>query len=267
MSDDEKLPSLRYLIFGCVVIVVICVAYAIFLISFWFQKSDQHPLFGDMFGILNTAFTGLAFAGLIYAVYLQRREISQNNEELRAHRREIEGQDQYYSQQLFTDQFFQLVKAWQEIVHHTDFNQAHGRQAFHLMNLELKDLLKIGGDTNRVAHTREEINEEYQRFYDLYAVVPMGNVFRLLYHIVKFVDENSELTDQEKHKFVRLVRAHLADSELSLLFFNGLSVHGVKFFDLIEKYDLLQNFSFKGIHLLEQKLYPRTFALRYPAGK
>jgi hypothetical protein len=46
--------------------------------------------FGDMFGAINALFSGLAFAGLIYAVLLQREELSLQRMELRETRAELQ---------------------------------------------------------------------------------------------------------------------------------------------------------------------------------
>lgn len=46
--------------------------------------------FGDMFGAINTLFSGLAFAGVIYAVFLQSKELNLQREELALTRIELE---------------------------------------------------------------------------------------------------------------------------------------------------------------------------------
>ncbi|MDR6554663.1 hypothetical protein [Paenibacillus qinlingensis] len=38
--------------------------------------------FGDMFGAVNSLFSGLAFAGIIYTIYLQRKELTLQREEI-----------------------------------------------------------------------------------------------------------------------------------------------------------------------------------------
>ena len=45
--------------------------------------------FGDLFGSLNALFSGLAFAGLIYTIYLQRQELELQRTELRENREEL----------------------------------------------------------------------------------------------------------------------------------------------------------------------------------
>jgi hypothetical protein len=44
---------------------------------------------GDMFGAANALFSGLAFAGLIFAILLQRQELSLQRTELRLQREEM----------------------------------------------------------------------------------------------------------------------------------------------------------------------------------
>ena len=45
--------------------------------------------FGDMFGLVNSLFSGLAFAGLIYTIHLQQQELSLQREELQLTRVEL----------------------------------------------------------------------------------------------------------------------------------------------------------------------------------
>lgn len=45
--------------------------------------------FGDMFGVVNTLFSGLAFAGVIYAILLQRQDLALQREELKLTREEL----------------------------------------------------------------------------------------------------------------------------------------------------------------------------------
>jgi hypothetical protein len=58
------------------------------LISSWSDRSA----FGEMFGGLNTFFSGLAFGGLIYAIYLQSKELRYQRRELKYQRRELRFQ-------------------------------------------------------------------------------------------------------------------------------------------------------------------------------
>lgn len=46
--------------------------------------------FGDSFGVANSLFSGLAFAGLIYTVHLQRQELALQRKELELTRSELQ---------------------------------------------------------------------------------------------------------------------------------------------------------------------------------
>ncbi|KAA5944018.1 hypothetical protein F3I27_15060 [Pantoea sp. Bo_2] len=70
-----------------------------------------------------------------------------------------------------------------------------------------------------------------------------GHYFRNLYHIFKHIDESRFLSEQEKVKYAKLVRAQLSSIESSALMLNGLSTRGSKSKKYIQKYSLLQEFT------------------------
>ena len=49
----------------------------------------ERGTFGDMFGVVNSLFSGLAFAGVIYTIFLQHKELSLQREELTLTRQEL----------------------------------------------------------------------------------------------------------------------------------------------------------------------------------
>jgi hypothetical protein len=62
--------------------------------SLWFAFGDMEKQgqFGDMFGVLNAAFSGLAFSALVYTLVLQRKELRLQREELALTRGELQKQ-------------------------------------------------------------------------------------------------------------------------------------------------------------------------------
>lgn len=66
--------------------------------TFWALHFDQEEglgdigKFGDMFGAVNALFSGLAFAGMIYAIVLQSRELGQTNIEMKVQNEMLELQ-------------------------------------------------------------------------------------------------------------------------------------------------------------------------------
>lgn len=69
-------------------LVAVWAAVVVATFSGWAERGQ----FGDMFGGINAIFSGLAFASLAYALYLQRRELSLQRLELALTRRELAKQ-------------------------------------------------------------------------------------------------------------------------------------------------------------------------------
>lgn len=63
-----------------------------FLVYFYLPDWTSRGQFGDLFGSINSLFSGLAFAGLFYTISLQQRQISYQVEELELQRKELELQ-------------------------------------------------------------------------------------------------------------------------------------------------------------------------------
>lgn len=56
----------------------------------WLPDWPTRGQFGDVFGAVNALFSGLAFAGLIYTVFLQREELGLQRRELELTRQELQ---------------------------------------------------------------------------------------------------------------------------------------------------------------------------------
>jgi hypothetical protein len=87
-------PSLPNEPLKVLIILSLCVltVWALYLVAMLYG-SDQwetRAFFGEMFGSLDSLFSGLAFAGLIYAIWLQRKELQLQRDELRQTREELQ---------------------------------------------------------------------------------------------------------------------------------------------------------------------------------
>jgi hypothetical protein len=58
-------------------------------ITWAYGRPDSPGTFGDMFGAVNSLFTGLAFAGLIITILLQKQELALQRQELRETKEEL----------------------------------------------------------------------------------------------------------------------------------------------------------------------------------
>ena len=234
------------LIIGVVTIIIIYAAALLYLTWPLGEMSiAQTGVFGDSFGILTSLFSGLAFAGLIITILMQKQELTLQREELSLTREELSGQREELRiqnstmiHQNFENTFFRMLSLHNEIVKGIDIklgNYEHrGRDAFQalynqFMRTEMGKQLQDSGI--------EKINENYLRFYHG-KQHEIGHYFRNLYNIIKFVHESES---PNKKLYTNIVRAQLSSYELFFLFYNCLSQMGKeKFKPLIEEYSLLK---------------------------
>jgi len=244
MNDDKPI--------GKFVLVIVMSIIAIWLLSlFLLNDLPERGSFGDMFGAVNALFSGLAFAGVIIAILLQKNELSLQRKELELTRGELKGQrsemalqNKTLLKQSFENTFFQLLGLQQEIINSIDLRAGGGRvtngrdciKVFYQRLGQKYKALQNTNDNNEL----ELIKQAYLEFYGENQS-EIGHYFRSLYHIIKLIDQSDV---DNKRLYTNLVRAQLSSYELTLLFYNCISDLGLdKFKPLIEKYALFKNLS------------------------
>lgn len=60
-----------------------------FAVHYFIPEWSKSGVFGDTFGAINSLFSGLAFAGLLYTIFLQSRELKLQREELALTREQL----------------------------------------------------------------------------------------------------------------------------------------------------------------------------------
>ncbi|MBL4786840.1 MAG: putative phage abortive infection protein [Cohaesibacteraceae bacterium] len=209
-------------------------------------NADRGP-FGDMFGAVNALFTGLAFVGVIYAIFLQRSEIALAKQEIAYTKQILDEQagqlalqNRETRNQAFESTFFHLLKLFTDLIAQIDLpasttpklRATKGKDCFTSFIALFRHQYRRRGK-KPVDH-----QQVYARFYNAHKS-DLGFYFRTLYKIMKFIDA----ADIENKKFyTNMVRAQLSDAEAAVLFHNCLSPQGVdKFKPLVEKYGFLKN--------------------------
>tara|TARA_R100000935_G_C2757476_1_gene132225 strand:- start:127 stop:633 length:507 start_codon:yes stop_codon:yes gene_type:complete len=86
----KESTSLNSFILGILIIIGIWLI-SILIINFFFENTfnENAAWFGDSFGAINSLFSGLAFAGIIYTILLQRQELQLQRQELKNTREEL----------------------------------------------------------------------------------------------------------------------------------------------------------------------------------
>lgn len=222
----------------------------------------DRAIFGDSFGSVNALFAGLAFAVLIFTIYLQREELQLQRKELELTRQELHGQkDQMQQQnetlllQKFENTFFQLLSLLNEIIKDMKVpgdRSIEGRACFAAIYVKLGAEYKAGVAKNQYLDSIDSAVRVYEHMYESYEN-ELGHYFRTLYHIYKYIDQ-SFVSYPNKHRYANFARAQLSDRELALLFYNCLSKNGIdKFKPLIERYQILKNMDLSGLLNINHK--------------
>lgn len=248
------------------ILLVIGVIALVLSLNWYYVHGDieNRGTFGDMFGAANALFSGLAFAGVIIAIMLQRKELSLQREELELtrvvledQRSELQYQNQTLANQRFENTFFELLSRQGEVVNAitlTRYGQQPltGRACFQSLYSEFTET-SWSDDASK--GEVDKIAEAYERF-DRENSEDLGHYFRSLYHLIKLVDQSNV---ENKRLYTNLVRAQLSRFELLFLFYNCLTDKGrEKFKPLIEKYRLFKTLPVD--LLIDPDKHPRLYA-------
>ena len=219
--------------------------------ALYFAKAklgDDAGVFGDFFGVVNSLFSGFAFAGIIITIFMQHKELGLQRDELASTRKEFETQNKTLKLQRFENTFFSMLELHHNIVSEIVFTfpcskkEDFGRYVFKRGYEDMYDKMK----NNPAGH--EKI---YLEGYNKYEA-DFGHYFVNLYRMFKMVDQvkpedyfekpTKDAVDEFKYKYTSIIRAQLSNYEKLWLFYNCLSVNGIeKFKPLVERYSLLKN--------------------------
>lgn len=234
------------------------------LIDHFYACPERQGQFGDQFGAVNALFSGLAFAGLIFTIILQKKELALQREELTQTREELKGQKEQLEEQnktlkiqRFENTFFQMLNQFQEIVNNISYSYidkfdiphtVKGREVFHdsfevaIHNTDLQDW-----DPTHINHKYVGMRDIIKSlgdegYYESSTSTYFDHYFRFLYRILNFVKTSPLVTDfEEEYEYTCMLRAMLSRYELVWLYYNGLSYGKDKLKPLIERYAMLNN--------------------------
>ncbi len=112
MSENKK-ENKNYVLAAIVISVIVLWALSgiatIYLIVDWSIRGT----FGDLFGAINSLFSGLALAGLIYTIYQSKNDLNLQREEIEINRKELikSRKAQERSEKALEEQVFQMKLA------------------------------------------------------------------------------------------------------------------------------------------------------------
>lgn len=253
----------QYQIFGIAVIIILIIFFLFWIgIDFLIPDLQERGTFGDKFGALNSLFSGLAFAGLIYTIYLQQEELRLQREELRQTREEMARQTKEFDEQnktlqiqRFENTFFNMIGFLQQIVQGLSVNtirpnqikkhESTGRirREFATEEITLKGI-PVFEETYWTTSVwlKGIIESSGMDGFNSRGISLFDHYFQYLYRIMVFVDTSFSVPDFEtRYRYMAMLRDHLSRYELIWLYYTGLSNKGQNLKALIEKYAMLRN--------------------------
>lgn len=247
---------------------VLFLFYANLCLIFLPYSKEARGTFGDQFGAVNALFSGLAFAGLIYTIMLQRKDLKLQRQDLKLQRKELEltrkemeeqtaefeKQNETLKIQRFENTFFNMLSQFQEVVNSLSvtakvkgeivdldgreiFQKLFERAVIYIPNPQREgEFVGIRGMKAVLERHGLEgyMNSEDPTLFDHY--------FGLFYRILKFVRTSTLITRfEDEYEYTSILRATLSRYELVWLFYNGLTYGEEKLKPLIERYAMLKN--------------------------
>jgi hypothetical protein len=188
------------------------------------EQWDRRGQFGDMFGSVNALFSGLAFAGIIFTIYLQMQELAEQ-------RKEFKEQTETMWLQRFEVTFFNLLSLHNKVVDDlkhewydekiSDFKFKTGKEAFlHI----IVDVLTAVKDIP-FPDEQGKLKETYEKLASGF-ILGLNNYIQSLTRIIVFVKDSDLLIDDERPFYLSIIVSNLSDAELSLLYYHLTFVDG-----------------------------------------
>lgn len=220
MKELKKLKGFWKIIFILVAIYV-----GLGGIMFWYYQSgngtkEAAGQFGDMFGGITALFGTLTFAGVLYTIILQRKELMLTRKEMKLSRLAFEEQNITTKIQRFENTFFRMVelvvnaKESQEISTTPD-NYVSGDSAMHVYLIKLKDKLEKCGKFNKA--NLEEYQDTHTQFY--MERTKLKVYYLRVLNVVELI-QFFETGNSEKQFYLKVLRSNItSEHELVLLYY------------------------------------------------
>lgn len=196
-----------------ILLIVICIfLFIIGMIGTWIW-TDKPNEFGDSAGVVNALFSALAFAGVIYAIILQKEELEDQRQVMIDQREEMEQQNSTMIRQRFEATLFQMLNLQQELIgalkhqYSTSVKSAAskekrhvdriitGREVFQYMYEKKKIDFPDDPEDHYTYKGVKEVLEKYgEAGYEKSDIPPIfDHYFRHLYRILKYIDQSQDL--------------------------------------------------------------------------
>jgi hypothetical protein len=202
---------------------------------------SERGQFGDMFGAVNALFSGLAFAGIIITILLQREELSLQRSELQLTRSEFSQQNETLRSQRFENTFFNLLQSHINLLDNLSITDSEndralgsdykatvyrGRDVFQKFVRRLEFFLgeiKFEGETITNEET-DKVEETFHNYANQYHNT-INLFIQSLCSLLTFVAKSDLIKDEQRMTYVKIVFSNVSQDENTFLYYYYSSVN------------------------------------------
>lgn len=225
-------------------------------VSFWtkLDKEEIGNVGSFLSGFVGVFWSILSSVLVFYALFRQTKEFKKQQEAI--------------EKQQFEGTFFNMLNTLSSITSSIKDDSLVGRayiesvinQLMNKYEAEMNDEIKkiedevcrnIPLNTLKYDSFKSYVSNIYEDVYSGKEHL-LGHYLRYIYNLMKFVVKERKEKKDEMY-YINLIQAQLSDVELSLIFYNALSKHGLnsakenQFFKLLEHYRFLENVNDKSL--------------------
>lgn len=170
---------------------------------------------GDMFGAINSLFSGLAFAGIIFTIIIQREELKLQREELKLQReevakstKELAGQKESMIIQRFENTFFNMISAHDTIVSsaYIDDTDPQGKALLDQYYEYIESYITHG----------ESITDAMERYTPI--IKNINLCYTNFVFILQYVANQASIDDSAKKNYVDILIAQLSRGQIGFYY-------------------------------------------------
>lgn len=204
--------------FWIIIVFIVWLAFACFLFLAYGESIKPFPgTFGDAFGSLNTLFSGLAFALLIYTAQMQRQDLVDNMAILKQTKKDIVSQTRVFNKQNSNNTFFNMIKLYNEVIDNlesglaTDVGFSKGRKA---VKNSWKRFVEQKIKNKPIKEMDIKLNSLYKEFVDTEVWgIEMEQCFTVINNIWPLI---KEFEKHERERYIQIFKSLFSSDELNL---------------------------------------------------
>lgn len=219
-------------------------AIASILIIFGSEMLETFGQLGDSFGMLNSFFSALAFAGVLYSIWQQRETMRKQDAEIERNRIDSNRQISILNLQLVETTFFTNLNGIESIIGslNTITREPSKGSYFEDIYAKLHKVYVSDAEVPNLSHLRKFFYDNEWQF---------GHYFRFIKVMLKLID-GSEAPQERKNLYIGILQSRMSNDELRAFLYYTVSElsdnddqHGtITYSERIELQKLMRKYDF-----------------------